>query len=134
MKPRIKGCRILWLLVLIAWLLPVVAAADVARFALIAGNNRGRERERSLRYAESDARQFAAMLEDLGGVPHDNLVLLTGAGVDGFRSALAEINDKIATLVPAKVPRAMLLVYFSGHSDGVNLEFGSQLLPYEETS
>ncbi len=127
MKPRVSA-----LLLLIACLLPVAASADIARFALVAGNNRGRERERSLRYAQSDAKQFATMLEDLGGVQDDNLVLLTGDGADSFREALAGINAKIDKLVPAKVPRAMLLIYFSGHSDGVNLEFGSQLLPYAE--
>ncbi|MBN2493730.1 MAG: caspase family protein [Deltaproteobacteria bacterium] len=112
---------------------PALGAQDaVARFALVAGNDRGIERRESLRYAQRDARRFAELLAELGGFEPERVTLLSGASPEDLRRALASIEARMAELVPARFPRALLLVYFSGHSDGVNLELGSERLPYAE--
>jgi hypothetical protein len=113
-------------------LLPSLAYGQVARFGLVAGNNRGQERQATLRYAQRDAERFARLLVDLGGFEQKNVVMLDGTTADGFREAFSMMKKKIADVVPARAPRALLVVYFSGHSDGVNLEFGSDLLGYAE--
>ncbi len=113
-------------------LLPSLAFGQVARFGLVAGNNRGQERKATLRYAQRDAERFARLLVDLGGFEQDNVMLLKGTSADGLREALARMKRRIAEVVPRKAPRALLVVYFSGHSDGVNLEFGSDLLEYAD--
>ena len=121
--------RLIYIFVL---LLPSLAFGQAARFGLVAGSNRGQERKATLRFAERDARRFARLLTDLGGFEEDNVVLLEGVGADGFKEAFSKMQKKIADVVPHKAPRALLVVYFSGHSDGVNLEFGSDLLEYAE--
>jgi len=121
--------RLVYILML---LLPSLAFGQVARFGLVAGSNRGQERKAALRYAERDAKRFARLLVDLGGFEEDNVVRLEGASTAEFRRAFSKMKGKIAEVVPKKAPRALLVVYFSGHSDGVNLEFGSELLEYAE--
>jgi hypothetical protein len=44
-----------------------VVLAEVERFALVVGNNYGHGGDAILRYAESDARRVAQVLQDLGG-------------------------------------------------------------------
>lgn len=112
-------------------ILPPQAAAQTARFALVAGNDRGADRHRTLRYAERDARRFAELLIDLGGFAPENVVVLGGETAESFGAALAEIDRRIRQVVPERFPRAMLVVYFSGHADGLHLEFGDEKLPYE---
>ncbi len=107
-------------------------AAQVARFALVVGNNRGAERLDALRYAERDAERFSRLLVDLGGFEPERVVLLKGDSLAAFREALARIEREIEKVVPAVMPRALLVLYFSGHADGINLEFGRELLPFDE--
>jgi hypothetical protein len=120
------------LVYIVLLLLPSLAFGQVMRFGLVVGNNRGQERRAALRYAERDAKRFARLLVDLGGFEPENVVRLDGATAAEFREAFLDIQRKIADVVPRKAPRALLVVYFSGHSDGVNLELGSGLIEYAE--
>lgn len=129
-RTRLALPAVLFAVVLLAFL--PTARSQVARFALVAGNDRGQQRQSALRYAERDAQRFSEMLVDLGGFAPESVALLTGRSASEFRAALARINVQIESLVPAQIPRALLIVYFSGHSDGVNLEFGSDRLPFSE--
>jgi uncharacterized caspase-like protein len=110
----------------IAW------AAEVHRFAVVAGNNTGRRHEAVLRYAESDAGRFAEVLQELGGFPGANVYLLTGEGTDAFRDAVREIEAELERLGPEAAADAILMLYFSGHSDGRQLHFGAERLPFDE--
>ena len=60
-----------------ALLLISVASAEPAmkRLALVAGTNDGGSDRVALRYAESDAEAMARVLEELGGVPREDIVL-----------------------------------------------------------
>jgi hypothetical protein len=112
-------------------ILPLAAHAQVVKYAVVAGNNRGVERSAALRYAERDAERFAEVLADVGGFDREKMTLLSGASVREFRAALARTDAEIraAALPPA---RTMVLLYFSGHADGVNLELGSDLVPFSD--
>jgi hypothetical protein len=63
------------------------AAAEVTRFAVIAGNNIGLASAEPLKYAERDARRMAVLLSEIGGVKSGDLALLEGAGPDDLRPA-----------------------------------------------
>ena len=51
---------------------------------------------RKLEYAESDARSFAAVLQDLGGVkPHD-LVLVSSTTLQRFEDGMQRVREMVA--------------------------------------
>lgn len=110
--------------------MPRPSRADEGRFAIVAGNNRGADRQRSLRFAEDDAERFARLLSDLG-FPPERIILLRGASPDdlraAFRRAIAAIRE-----IQAAGGRTLLLLYYSGHADGVNLEMGRERLAFSE--
>jgi len=53
-------------------LVPVAAAAQVDRFAVVVGNDQGQPPDAALAYAEADASRVAAMLQEVGGVRPEN--------------------------------------------------------------
>jgi len=120
----------LGVLLLVA-LAPEAARADWRRWAVVAGNNRGLAREQALRFAEADARRVAEVLEGPGGVEPGNLALLAGGSRGAFRAAVHGFDGELRAAAEAG-DRTLLFVYFSGHSDGANLQFGSDLLPFGE--
>ena len=116
---------VLWLLAL----LPGPASAGWQRFAVVAGSNRGQAREQALRFAEDDARRVADVLRGPGGVAEDRLTLQVGGSGEAFRRAVQGLAPKLQAAAEAG-DQSLLVVYFSGHSDGANLQFGPALLPF----
>ena len=57
-------------------LTPACARADVQRFAIVVGNNRGLPEDEPLRYAIGDADRVYAALHELGGFQVSDMVLL----------------------------------------------------------
>jgi hypothetical protein len=98
------------------------------RLAVVAGNDRGSERRASLRYAERDARRVAALLVELGGFAPEGVRLLTGAGPEALLGALDWAEAEFERMGGED---GLLLVYYSGHADGLALELGSGLLPFD---
>jgi hypothetical protein len=101
-------------------LAPAAAAAQVERFAVVVGNDAGLPSDPALRYAELDAARMAAVLEEVGGVRPENLVLLRGQDASAFRRTLIAVNDRLR----ASGRQAVLLVYYSGHADASALHLG----------
>lgn len=103
----------------------------VRRFALVVGSNASDGTRPELRYAVSDARAMARVLEQLGGVGAENRVLLEapdrGALLDGF----AQLGRRIDAARGASA-RVEALVYYSGHSDESGLILGSERVSYAE--
>ena len=102
---------------------------EVRRFAFIAAaNNGGPERPR-LRYAETDARAVAGVLEELGGVaPVDRTVVIEPTPkvlLDG----LDRLEGRLAAARSDSV-RIELIVYYSGHSDETGLLLGEERFSY----
>lgn len=108
------------------------AAAETRRIAVVVGNNAGSGAQAPLRYAETDAGKVGRVLVELGGVAPADLLLLQGRDQTALKAALAQASSKIAAHVKASNDRVMLFFYFSGHSDGVAIEQGSERFSFAD--
>jgi len=105
--------------------------SGVKRFALVVGSNDGGADRVRLRYAVSDAKAFAAVLSQLGGVQPSDEILLE----DPSRSRLLASLDLLGRRVAAARKdhrRTELVVYYSGHSDEYGLLLGPERLSYKD--
>jgi len=109
-------------------LLPAAAAAQVERFAVVVGNDQGQAPDVALAYAETDAARMAAVLEEVGGVRPENLVLLRGQDAGTVRRTLIAVNDRVR----AAGRQTVLIVYYSGHADAGALHLGATQLELGE--
>jgi hypothetical protein len=109
----------------------VLARADTRRVAVVVGNNQGSGAQPALRFAESDAEKLAMVLRELGDVRPDDLSLLQGASAERVRMAVRAARAKVNE-AHAQGNRAVVVFYFSGHSDGLALELGRQRLGFAE--
>ncbi len=116
---------------LAALLLLPTAAAGAARFAVVAGNDRGGAARQPLFFAEKDAQGFRRTLVELGDFADDRVTLLAGGGARQFREALAAAEAKMA-LARSAGEKALLVVYYSGHAGAEGLELGSDVLGWQE--
>jgi len=110
---------------------PSYADSPIRRVALVMGANGGGDGRARLRYAASDARSFASVLIELGGVGESDLVLLMDPGIAAFRGAARRVQD-FAASANASGQRCEFVLYYSGHSDDVGLLLGKERLPYTE--
>ncbi len=108
-----------------------VPPGPLRRFALAAGANNGGPSRIQLRYAGTDAANFAAVMKSFGGVAAEDVRVLREPGRREFLAALGDMRRRIAA-ANAAGQRAELLVYFSGHSDESGLMLGSERLGYAE--
>jgi hypothetical protein len=108
------------------------ARADTRRLAIVLGNNAGNPGRAPLRYAEVDAGKIARALNELGGVASDDMFLLQGKPLTAIADAFTQVKQHIAAARRDPGNRAMVLFYFSGHSDGTAIELGAQRLTFAE--
>ena len=101
------------------------------RFALVTCSNDGGPGRARLKYSESDARSFASVIEELGGVRADDLVMAVNPNLSRFQSAFERVEGMMNAPRPDG-ERRELLVYYSGHSDDDGLILGSERLSWEE--
>jgi hypothetical protein len=110
---------------------PAASGVRLRRFALLIGVNDGGAARAKLRYATSDARAVARVLENLGGVAPADLVFVDtptrSAAMDGF----ARVESLLRAGATPGVRRE-LLVYYSGHSDEEGLLLGNERVTYDE--
>ncbi len=106
------------------------AGAESRRMAIVVGNNAGEGAFTPLRYAESDAGKMARVLVELGDVSPDDVLLLQGRKVADLERAISDARDRVSLFKKSPDTRAVLLFYFSGHSDGESIEMGNEKLPY----
>ncbi len=111
----------------------VSAAAEGAthRVAVVVGNNAGAA-ERPLRYAESDAGSVARTFAEVGQVGEDDLFLLQGQPLSAVVHAFELARERVAHWHGNPVDRALLVFYFSGHSDGEALELHGERLAFAD--
>lgn len=119
-----------WGLVLILSFVALSASAETRRVAIVVGNNAGSGSMPPLRYAESDAGKFARVMVELGDVSPDDVLLLQGRRVADVERAIADAKERVAAFKRIPDTRAVLLFYFSGHSDGESIELSGENLPY----
>jgi hypothetical protein len=118
---------------LAAVLVPAQAVADVKRYALLVGVNRGHAHEAPLQYAESDVDQVATTLESVAGFAPEGIVRLKRTDASAMRAALIDLNLRIQKDVAAGT-EAVLFVYYSGHGSGGELHLGGTSLATDELS
>jgi hypothetical protein len=98
--------------------------------AVVVGNNAGTGEVPPLRYAEADAGKVARVLVELGQVSPEDLYLLQGRPLLELEKVLQLLTARVAEIHRAPDARAVLIFFFSGHSDGEALELGSDRLPF----
>jgi hypothetical protein len=101
------------------------------RFVLLAGVDDGGPTRTKLRYAASDARTVGHVLQTLGGVAPEDIVLVSTANRAAFDSAFADVEQRLRAGTTPGVRRE-LLVYYSGHSDEDGLLIGRDRIGYDE--
>ncbi|MBL8954311.1 MAG: caspase family protein [Myxococcaceae bacterium] len=117
-------------LLLVSMFAALSASAETRRVAIVVGNNAGNGSLAPLRYAENDAGKFARVLVELGDVGPDDVLLLQGRRVADLERAIADAKERVTGFKRVPDTRAVLIFYFSGHSDGEALELGGENLPY----
>lgn len=123
------------ILVLTALLCATATAGDgasgtaVRRHALLIGTNDGGKERVRLRYAVTDAQNFARVLSEVGGVDPVDLSLLQEASRE---EVLRGLTDLRARLEASKRPgqRSEIILYYSGHSDDEGLLLEGERLAY----
>ncbi len=112
---------------------PRTAQAETRRFALLVGHNVGSAADAPLRYAESDAQRFAAVLSELGGFRPADIELLSGPGVAGFQAALRRMDARLAAVADTPdAPRTLLVFFYSGHATADALQLGKETVALRE--
>lgn len=122
----------IWLVALVALGIEVIcqplAGADVARFAVVIGNDVGGRGEPKLSFAESDAAKMAEVIAEVGGYPPENVTVLRGADAATATNTLIAVNDRIRSRATQGDGQAVLFVYYSGHADRQALHLGDSRL------
>jgi len=101
------------------------------RFGLMAGFNDGGPSRSLLHFATSDAQAMGKVLETLGGVSREDMLLVQ----EPTRVAFLAAFDRLSKLVAASRVngvRREVVVYYSGHSDEEGLLIGPNRVSYDE--
>ncbi len=126
----------MWLLRSLACVLllsaPFSVQAKTHRYAVVIGNNRGHDPDRTLRFAEQDASKFHETLVELGGFKPSEAMLLLGADARTVGRALSGMEKRIAAHRGDPSVKTLFVVYYSGHAEGDVLELGDTSLPMAE--
>ncbi|MCQ2098637.1 MAG: caspase family protein [Fibrobacter sp.] len=122
-------------LTLVALLIAVAnthaAENTIDRYVIAISANNGGSNRPMLRYAESDAKSFANVLKEMGGVNPQNLILIQEPGISFLNSRLDDL-DKIISKNKGKNGREEVLVYYSGHADEKGLRLGNEVYAWSE--
>ncbi len=116
------------LLALLTLAISLPARAD--KWAVVVGINHYQSDTISpLRYAEADARDFAAALQKSGGFPEKNIFLFTGDQKGAMAPTRTNLAFRFDYLIRTMGPNDTLVVYFAGH--GLEMDGQSFLLTSE---
>ena len=124
-----RATRLAALLAVALLLCPATASA--ARLLLASGHDRGDRDQPALRYAQSEAREFAAVMQALGGVEPGGATVLLAPD----RQQVLDALDRLAARAKAQGEqgeRVEVFVYFSGHARSGALSLGGEQLPLAE--
>lgn len=100
------------------------------RFALVVGANNGGKARVKLRYAGTDARSFAKVVTQLGGVAAADVSVLIDPSTGQLDAGFSRLKRRLAGARAQKV-RVELIVYYSGHSDEQGLLLAGQRYRYD---
>lgn len=103
----------------------------INRYVVAVSANFGGQGRPVLRYAESDAKSFAKVLGEMGGVQAGNVILVKEPGVAALQKQLDGLDAKIAQGKNA-AGRNEVLFYYSGHADEKGLRLGNEVYAWKE--
>ncbi len=131
MRTHIQAlCAAAALVLCLLWGVSVQAQVQVQRFALIIGANDGGQERVRLKFAATDAQSFTRVLDELGGVPQDNRLVVLDPDMNGLQKAFQQMAAMLAQ-ASDQPTRVELLMYYSGHSDEGGLLLGEERLDYK---
>lgn len=126
---------IITLLILLGFMAQANAAqaadARINRYVVAVSANYGGNGRPMLRYAESDAKSFANVLMEMGGVQGQNVMLVKEPSVAQLKDEFSKLDKKIAQ-VKLSGGRNEVLVYYSGHADDKGLRLGNETYAWRE--
>lgn len=103
----------------------------INRYVVAVSANNGGAGRPMLRYAESDARSFAKVLKEMGGVLPQNVILVKEPSVNALQKEFAKLDAKILQ-DKASNGRDEVLVYYSGHADEKGLRLGEETYAWKD--
>ncbi len=103
----------------------------INRYVVAVSANNGGAGRPTLRYAESDARSFAKVLKEMGGVLPQNVILVKEPSVVALQKEFANLDAKILQ-DKASNGRDEVLVYYSGHADEKGLRLGEETYAWKD--
>jgi len=106
------------------WLRPCVAQAASRKVVVAIGSNTGLEHEEPLNFGTNDARDFATLMVELGGVAPSDVHLLLNPTKAALEARLDAVNGRLAR-------DATLILYYSGHGNDSHLHLGGQAVARE---
>ena len=104
---------------------------QIRRFLLSAGANNGGNDKILLRYAVSDARAFANVLVDMGGVERRNAIVLADPNSRELLGGIENLERLIANSRGRNI-RNEVFIYYSGHADIDGLKLGDETLSWSD--
>ena len=110
---------------------PQASDNRINRYVVAVSANYGGQGRPVLRYAESDAKSFAKVLGEMGGVQAGNVILVKEPGVAGLQKQLDALDSKIVQGKNA-AGRNEVLFYYSGHADEKGLRLGNEVYAWKE--
>ncbi len=123
---------LIFIFAIIGFILPISAKAQSSRFALAIGSNRGNNPTKTLRFAERDATRFSDVLVRIGGFSANNVNLLLHPNLAEVKNAIKALKNRLETNKQEADAKSLVLIYFSGHADGIELELGNERLAFVE--
>lgn len=105
--------------------------ARINRYVVAISANNGGNNRPMLRYAESDAKSFANVLKEMGGVQAQNVTLIKQPSVASLQREFNNLDNKISK-VKSNGGRNEILVYYSGHADDKGLRLGNENYTWKE--
>ena len=130
----LSGLSFAFILVLLLLAVDANAATEsgrINRYVVAVSANNGGSGRPMLRYAESDARSFAKVLKEMGGVLPQNVILVREPSVATLQKEFSNLDSKILEN-GASDGRNEVLVYYSGHADEKGLRLGEETYTWKD--
>ena len=103
----------------------------INRYVVAVSANYGGQGRPVLRYAETDARSFAKVLSEMGGVQPGNVILVKEPGIAALQKHLDGLDRRVSQNKNAG-GRNEVLFYYSGHADEKGLRLGAEIYAWKE--
>lgn len=103
----------------------------INRYVVAVSANYGGQGRPVLRYAETDARSFAKVLSEMGGVQPGNVILVKEPGVAALQKQLDGLDRRVSQNKNVG-GRNEVLFYYSGHADEKGLRLGAEIYAWKE--